>query len=57
MNVAMDLNQWSYQDKVWLIHVVYHLTQYSASCIIKSKRKEVIVESILKKWIAIFGLP
>ena len=57
MNVAMDLNQWSYQDQVWLIHVVYHLTQYSASCIIKSKRKEVIVESILKKWIAIFGLP
>ena len=24
--VAMDLNQWSYQDKVSLIHIVDHLT-------------------------------
>ena len=45
--VAMDVKQWSYQDEVWLIHMVNHLTQYSASCVIQSKRKEVIRESIL----------
>ena len=53
--VAMDLKQWSCQDKVWLIHIVDHLTRYSASCVIQSKRKEVIVESIFEIWIAIFG--
>ena len=55
--VAMDLKQWSYQNKVWLIHIVDHLTQYSTSCFIQSKRKAVIVESIFKIWIAIFGSP
>ena len=40
-----------------MIHIVNLLTQYSASCVIQSKRKEVIVESIFKIWIAIFGSP
>ena len=53
----MDLKQWSYQNKVWLIHIVDHLTQYSASCAMQSKRKEFIEESIFKIWIAIFGSP
>ena len=55
--VAMNLKQWSYQNKVWLINKVDHLTWYNASCVIQSKRKEVIVESIFKIWIAIFGSP
>ena len=55
--VAMYLNQWSYQDKVWLTHIVHHLTRYSASCVIQSKGKEVTAESISKMWIAIFGSP
>ena len=55
--VAMDQKQCSYQNKVWLIHIVDHLTQYSTSCVIQSKRKGVIVDSIFKIWIAIFGSP
>ena len=55
--VAMDLKQWSYQEKGWLIHIVDHLKRYSASCVIQSKRKGVIVESIFKTWIAIFVSP
>ena len=50
--VAMDLKQWYYQDKVWLIHIFDHLTRYSAFCVTQSKRKEVIVKSIFKIWIA-----
>ena len=38
--VAMDLKQWSYQDKVWFIHIVDHLTRYSASCVIQSKNQK-----------------
>ena len=53
----MDLKQWSYQDKVWFIHIVYYLTRYSVFCIIQPKRKEVIVESIFETWKAIFGSP
>ena len=53
--VAMDLKQWSYQNKVWLIHIADNLTRYNASCVIQSKRKKVIVECIFKIWIAIIG--
>ena len=51
----MYLKQRSYQDKAWLILIVDHLTRYSASCAIQSKRREVIVQSVFKIWIAIFG--
>ena len=40
-----------------MIHIIDHLTRYSASCAIQSKRKEAIVENIFKRWIAIFGSP
>ena len=53
----MDLKQLSYQKKVWLIHIVDNFARYSASCVIQSKRKEVIKESIFKIWTAIFGSP
>ena len=53
--VGMDLKQWSYGEKIWLLHLVDHLTRYSASCVIRSKRKEVIVEGIFKTWISVFG--
>ena len=55
--VAMDLKTWSFHDNVLLIHLVDHLTRYSASSVIRSKRKEVIIESIFKIWISIFGSP
>ena len=37
--IAMDLKQWSYQNKVWLIHIVDHLTRYNASCFIQLKKE------------------
>ena len=55
--VAMDLKTWSFHGNVLLIHLVDHLTRYSASSVIRSKRKEVIIESIFKIWISIFGSP
>ena len=36
-------------------YLVDHLTRYSASCVIRSKTKEVIVEDIFKIWISVFG--
>ena len=53
--VAMDLKQWSFKDKVWLIHIIDHLTRFSASCVIYSKKKEVIIDAVFKIWISVFG--
>ena len=52
--VAMDLKQWSYQDGIWLLHLIDHATRYTDSCVIRSKRKEVVIEGIFKIWISIF---
>ena len=45
--VAMDLKEWKEgTSKTWFLHLVDHATRYSASAVIKSKRKEVIVAQI-----------
>ena len=40
-----------------IIHIIDHATRFSAAAVIKSKRKEDIVDSLFKHWIAIFGPP
>ena len=37
--------------------MIDHLTRFSASCVIKSKHKEVIVKKIIQIWISIFDSP
>ena len=54
--VAMDLKEWTEcSTKTWFLHMIDHATRYSASSVIRSKRKEVIVDEIFKIWIKIFG--
>ena len=53
--VAMDLKHWS--GNTWLLHIIDHLTRFSASGVINSKRKEIIVQKVFQIWIAIFGQP
>ena len=52
--VAMDLKQWSYQDGIWLPHLIDHATYYS---LILSRKREAVIEGIFKIWItcSIFG--
>ena len=52
--VAMDLKQFG--DK-YMLHMVDHLSRYSAACIIDNKRKETIVNGIMEHWVRIFGSP
>ena len=40
-----------------ILHLLDHVSRYSVVAIIKSKRKEVIIEHIFKIWISDFGLP
>ena len=53
----MDLKEWSHQPTIWFLHMIDHFSRYSVSCVIHSKRKEVIVDKILKHCIATFGHP
>ena len=48
--VAMDLKQFR---SVYILPMSNHTTRYSAAA--SSKQKEVIIDKILKHWIAIFG--
>ena len=50
-------NEWSHNKKIWLLHIIDHATRYSVSCVIYSKRKEVIVKKIFQHWIGSFGHP
>ena len=43
--------------KIWLLHVIDHATRYSISCVITSKKKELIMKKIFQYWIGIFGHP
>ena len=53
--IALDLKKWS--SDTWLHHMIDYLTRFSASCVIKSKCKDVIVKKIFQIWIYIFGSP
>ena len=49
----MDLK--FYTGKI-ILHLVGHATRLSASSLVPSKKPDVIIESILKNWISVFGL-
>ena len=53
--VAMDIK--FYGDKIMFHHMIDHATKFSVATVIKSKKKEDIVEEIFMNWIAIFGRP
>ena len=55
--IAMDLKEWSHEKKIWLLHMIDHCTRYSVSCVITSKKKELIVKKIFQHWIGTFGYP
>ena len=55
--VALDLKEWKSNPTVWFLHIIDHLTRFSASCIIKTKRKEQIIKQVFRIWVSIFGSP
>ena len=52
--VSMDLKVW--QDKYFLV-MIDLATRYCSACVIKSKEANVIIEAIMRYWIALFGAP
>ena len=54
--ISMDLKQID-DDKEWILHITDCATRYSASAIVKSKKKELIADKVFTIWIAYFGVP
>ena len=52
--VAMDLKM---IDGKWVLHLIDHLSRFSAACFVNSKNPEVIIKSIFQIWISVFGPP
>ena len=53
--IALDLKQSSWN--AWFLQMIHYLTRFSASCVTKSKHKEIIFKSIFQIWILTFALP
>ena len=52
--IAMDLKQ---IDKHIILHIIDLATRYSNAVVIADKRKETVVEAIIRNWVNIFGVP
>ena len=56
--VNMDLKEITgHEPKIWILHIVDSATRYTAAALIRTKRKEVVMEKIMSIWIAYFGAP
>ena len=55
MAIDLKLKEWSFDEKIWLLHMIDHATRYSVSCIVISKKKELIVKKTFHYWVGIFG--
>ena len=52
--VAMDLK---FIESNIILHLIDHVTRFSAAAIVKSKEREEIVKHLFRSWISIFGAP
>ena len=54
--VCMDLKEYIH-NKIWILHLIDSASRYSAACLVKTKKKDVIIKEIYRIWIAYFGPP
>ena len=54
--VEMDLKEME-KGKQWILHLVDTATGYTAASMIYAKKKDIVVDKILKIWMAYFGGP
>ena len=52
--VAMDLK---FIESNIILHLIEHVTRFSAAAIVKSKEREEIIKHLFRSWISIFGAP
>ena len=44
----MDLKYWSDSPKVWFLHMTDHVTWHCVLCVVRSEKKEAILEKFFK---------
>lgn len=54
-NVAMDLI--TYEQGVWLFHLIDLFSRYSVACVRHSKKQAVMIDAVMKTWISYVGKP
>ena len=54
--VCMDLKEIEH-TKLWILHLLDAATRYSGASLVRSKRAEVIINSVFQNWIKYFGSP
>ena len=54
--VAMDLKIYK-NNSIYFMHVIDHVTRFSAAAVIRSKKAEVIVRNFFQIWVSVFGCP
>ena len=55
--VAMDIKEFDKAKNIYFQHMIDHKTRFSTAKMVKSKNREVIVDSVMTHWIALFGKP
>ena len=53
-HIAMDLKDIGSKK---IIHLVDHVTRFSAAAVIPSKKRDVVIDAVLRIWVSIFGSP
>ena len=53
--VAMDVI--TYEQGVWILHLIDLFSRYSVACVRRSKKQDVMIHAIMKRWISYFGKP
>ena len=55
--VCMDLKEISKDPCEWILHFVDGATRYTNAVLVKSKKKDIIVQEVFENWIKYFGSP
>ena len=47
--VSLDLKQ--FDSNLYILHMIDHLSRYNSACLIRNKKKETIVQGLMKYWV------
>ena len=54
-NETVEMDLITYEQGVWVLHLIDLFSRYSAACVVRSKKQEVMIDAIMKIWISYFG--